>query len=125
MTNTLINENAREFILYETQNNETNKFQELKLIFNIKTKKKYKEIIDEHIIVDKNIRNGEAVLKNTRITVDDVSCILYETRGKKNQLEYIYEQYPSLTNKEQILAALLYSIKNTNIFLILLSIIFS
>lgn len=126
MTNILTNESVRDFIFDDTKYESKNsKIKDIQLIYDVKVKQKYKDLINEYVVIDKDVRNGEATIKDTRITTEDIIYIVYESRNQKEQLKYIYEQYPSLTNKKQILAALLYSIKNTNFLKLIIAIIFS
>lgn len=126
MTNILTNESVRDFIFDDTKYESKNsKIKDIQLIYDVKVKQEYKDLINEYVVIDKDVRNGEATIKDTRITTEDIIYIVYESRNQKEQLKYIYEQYPSLTNKKQILAALLYSIKNTNFLKLIIAIIFS
>lgn len=107
MTNVLVEE------LMRAENYSINiknkKLEQIKLLFTIKYREnnKYNELIDKYIVCDKRIRDGEATIKGTRITVEDIVYITMEEESKKN----VYKQYPSIKNEEQILAALLYVVK--------------
>lgn len=126
MTNILTNENIRDAIFDERRNeNKGSKIRDIKLIYDVKTKKEYEEIINKYIVIDPNVRNGEATIKDTRITTEDIIYIIYYSSKEKDIFKYICEQYPSLTDKNQIMAALLYSIKNTNLLKLVIAILFS
>lgn len=75
-----------------------------------------KELIDKYIVKDKNIRNGKAVIKGTRITPQELLLITQEsfnTKPKNTEefIGYIKEQYPSIDSAEKIVAGLSYSIR--------------
>lgn len=111
MTNVLVADNLIELIGNEKESTDikNRKLEQIKFLFSIKYKenKKYNELIDKYIICDPNIRDGEATIKGTRITVEDIVYIIMEDNWKKD----IYKQYPSIKNEKQILAALLYVVK--------------
>lgn len=116
MTDTL-NNITEIFDTYETEKKETPRidalveFIKLKHIANAQEK-----IIDEYIVKDRNIRNGKAVIKGTRITPKELVLITQEAfKNKTNDIEkFIKEQYPSIDSIEKIVAGLAYEIKKTN-----------
>ena len=83
--------------------------------------------VQDKISKDKEIRNGKAIINGTRITPKELMfCIAEkinqdEKKGIETNYEgikkYLSEEYPSITNEEQIQAALYYTIKyEINIF---------
>lgn len=79
-----------------------------------------KELIDEYIIKDKNIRNGKPVIKGTRITPQELLLITQESfytkpKNAEEFIGYIKEQYPSIDSTEKIVAGLSYAIKKYSI----------
>lgn len=128
MTNVLINENIEDFFstksepeVKETRKINNRKFATILTFIKLKYSRAFDDIIKKYIVCDKNIRNGEATIKGTRITACDILYILSEARSDKKSIEYIYEQYPSITNKDQILAAILYMIKKTRTISMIIS----
>ncbi len=113
MTDTL-NNITEIFDTYETEKKETPRidafveFIKLKHIANAQEK-----LIDEYIVKDRNIRNGKAVIKGTRITPKELVLITQEAfKNKTNDIEkFIKEQYPSIDSIEKIVAGLAYEIK--------------
>lgn len=114
MTDILTMDNIKDFI-GETTTKEKNdsKLYFILLFLSIKFESKDK-IINKYIVKDKKIRNGKATIKGTRITTDDMLCIIAEANNEKDWKKYIFEQYPSIENLQQIEAALKYSIKKSN-----------
>lgn len=114
MTDILTMDNIKDFI-GETTTKEKNdsKLYFILLFLSIKFESKDK-IINKYIVKDKKIRNGKATIKGTRITTDDMLCIIAEANNEKDWKKYIFEQYPSIENLQQIEAALKYSIKKAN-----------
>lgn len=125
MTETL-NNITEIFDTYETEKRETPRidafveFVKLKRMANAQEK-----LIDEYIIKDRNIRNGKATIKGTRITSKELLLITQEAfeSKAKNIEEYIKEQYPSLDSIDKIVAGLAYEIKKLNIFKFILAIL--
>lgn len=116
MTDILTMDNIKDFIGETTTKEKNNsKLYYILLFLSIKFENKNK-MINKYIVKDKNIRNGKATIKGTRITTDDMLCIISEANSEKDLLKYIFEQYPSIENKEQIIAALKYSMKKVNTF---------
>lgn len=68
---------------------------------------------------NKNILNGKAVIKGTRVTPEAVFDYFFQTTKEKNNEESFYKQikadFPSLSN-EDLLAALVYAIIKSNLF---------
>ena len=58
------------------------------------------ELIRKNIVRDKSIRGGQPIIKGTRISPMDIYSILNEGTCKTRTIEYILEQYPSLSEKE-------------------------
>lgn len=115
--------NMQEYVI----NNKDSKIETIKNAIRIKTIDKYEEIINKNIIKDKEIRNGRATIKGTRITPKELMFCIAEkiNQDEKKGIEtnykeirkYLSEEYPSITNEEQIEAALYYTIKyEINIF---------
>ena len=115
--------NMQEYVV----NNNDSKIENIKNAIRIKTVDKYEEIINKNIVKDKEIRNGRATIKGTRITPKElIFCIAEKINAdEKKRIEtnyegikkYLSEEYPSITNEEQIEAALYYTIKyEINIF---------
>ena len=71
---------------------------------------KVEEIIKNNIIKDKNICNGKAIVKDTRLTVENIVDAILEIRD----IEELMKNFPSITKEEQILAALAYDIKHAS-----------
>lgn len=125
MTDTL-NNITEIFDTYETEKKETPRidalveFIKLKHIANAQEK-----LIDEYIVKDRNIRNGKAVIKGTRITTKELILITQEAfKNKTNDIEkFIKEQYPSIDSIEKIVAGLSYEIKKTNTFKFILALL--
>lgn len=125
MTDTL-NNITEIFDTYETEKKETPRidalveFIKLKHIANTQEK-----LIDEYIVKDRNIRNGKAVIKGTRITTKELILITQEAfKNKTNDIEkFIKEQYPSIDSIEKIVAGLSYEIKKTNTFKFILALL--
>lgn len=111
MTDILVADNLIQLMKDEKDsvNTKNRKLEQIKFFFSIKYKenKEYDRLIKEYIVSDKKVRNGEAVIKGTRITVEDIVYIVRDENWKKD----IYKQYPSIQNEKQILAALLYVVK--------------
>lgn len=132
MTNILTDQNMKEFFpldFYKEQESKKKvKSTKLNLLLRflwLKHNKELYKIVEKNIVSDKNIRKGQPTIKGTRITVQDMMYILNDTIISGNDLEYIYEQYPSITDKKQVLAAILYDIKKTNSILMTFSIMCS
>lgn len=73
-------------------------------------------LIERNIEKNKNIRNGQVVIKGTRITPNELILIIDEVFDNKtlkteNALEYIQKEYPSIDSEEKIVAGIMYSIK--------------
>lgn len=124
MTNVLNICNMQEYV---SNDNKISKIDMIRDTIRIKTIDIYDEIIDKNIIKDKEIRNGKAIIKGSRITPKElIFCIAEKIeQDEKNGIEtnyegikkYLSEEYPSITNEEQIKAALYYTIKyEINIF---------
>ncbi len=121
MTETLTN--ITEFLdTYETEEkHETprlNAFIDFVKLKNIANEQK--ELINEYIVKDKNIRNGKPVIKGTRITPQELLLITQESFNAKPKnaeefIKYIKEQYPSIDSVEKIVAGLSYSIRKCSI----------
>ncbi len=73
----------------------------------------------------KEIRNGQTVLKGTRITTKEIFLIMSENEKGQNVYKYISEQYPSIDSEEKIFYGALYEIRKTNSLLFILRILFS
>lgn len=66
-------------------------------------------IVNKYIIKDKTINGGRYTIKGTRITPEDIGRLVeYENNVT---VEKILEEYPSLSNEEQILAGLFVHMK--------------
>lgn len=112
---------------YVKDSDKNSKIENIKSAIRIRTLDKYEEIINKNIVKDKEIRNGRATIKGTRITPKELMfCISEKIRQDEKQgietkfskiKEYLSKEYPSITNEEQIKAALYYTIKyDINIF---------
>lgn len=86
---------------------------------------KSKEKINQYIIKDKTIRNGQAILAGTRITTKELMTIISELKPEQDLMDYITKQYPSIDCKEKVLYGSLYEIKKMNLFFTILGIIVS
>lgn len=69
------------------------------------------QVMKEHIIKDKRICNGEATIKGTRLTVNNVVNMALEMED----ITEVMKNFPSITSEEQVLAALVYYIKHTSL----------
>lgn len=128
MTETLTNI-TEIFDTYETEKKETPRidafvdFIKLKRMANAQEK-----LIDEYIVKDRDIRNGKAVIKGTRITTKELMLITQEAFESKPKnidkfIKYIEEQYPSIDSIEKIVAGLAYEIKQLNTFKFIITIL--
>lgn len=73
-----------------------------------------KRILNEHIEKKKDVCNNQPVIKGTRITVEQAIDIIYENctkKGDKINFEAITQNYPSIQKEEQLIAAVLYYLK--------------
>ena len=68
------------------------------------------QLLKENIIKNKAINNGRSTIKGTRITPEDVWRII--DANKNVTIQTIYDEYPSLEKDEQILAAIIFYMKN-------------
>jgi uncharacterized protein (DUF433 family) len=73
-------------------------------------KSEYKKYIKENIIRNKKIRKGHPTIKGTRLTPEDIACLITKNEGKLSN-EDILKEYPSLSSEKQIDFALLYFIE--------------
>ena len=116
MTDILMAEDTINFISDSTldKKGKRGKFYIMCGLIEAKCNRKYNKLIKEHVIKDNHIKDGRAILKGTRITVEDVLYIAREAQinDEKNWQEYIFKEYPSIQNQEQILAAVVYFIKH-------------
>ena len=76
-------------------------------------------LIEKYIEKNKKIRNGQVVIKGTRITPNELILIINEvfddkTMKTENVFEYIQKEYPSIDSEEKIVAGIMYSIKKFN-----------
>ena len=108
-------ENVKDIQLKEKVNEKAKK---ITIFIAIKKSKELDRLVKEYIVKNKKIRDGKAVIKGTRITpVELMYCvdeILKENKNEKTFEEirdYLYEQYPSINNENQIKAAVSYIIK--------------
>lgn len=90
--------------------------------------KQRNEIIQNFTEKNKKIRNGQIVIKGTRITPEELMLIVDEAFNEKkddiNSLcNFIKEQYPSIDSKEQIIAGISYNIRKMNTLKFILGII--
>ena len=67
-----------------------------------------KELVNKHIIKDKTINSGRATIRGTRVTPEDIGRVLVYKDNVK--VKDILDEYPSLTNEEEVLAGLIYFI---------------
>ena len=115
--------------------NKDSKFEYIKTIISIKISRRYNRIIKNNIVKNKEIRNGKATLKGTRITPEELTLFVadkieMDKQENKNTKykdieKYLFEEYPSISNIEQIKAALYYVIKHDiNIFQYIFVILF-
>lgn len=116
MTDILTTENTINFInnnTLEEKKQKRGRFSSMYELLEIKYNKKYNKLIEKHIEKNNEIKDGRAILKGTRITAEDILYITEEAQinHEKNWLEYIFKEYPSIQNQEQVLAAILYLIK--------------
>lgn len=65
-----------------------------------------KGIVSKYIIKEKTINLGRATIKGTRVTPEDIGRILLS--NENITIKDIIEEYPSLSNEEQVLAGLIY-----------------
>lgn len=114
MTNVL--NNAENIIdTYEEKKNVISKkpsmLEDILLYVRIKqlTNAKYvKQLTKKYIVKDKTINSGRATIRGTRVTPEDIGRILMHKSDVK--VKDILDEYPSLTNEEEVLAGLLYFI---------------
>lgn len=77
------------------------------------------ELMKKYIIKDKTINSGRATIKGTRVTPEDIGKALFI---KENMdVKDIIQEYPSLTNEEEVLAGLIYYINKISLIKILFS----
>lgn len=72
-----------------------------------------KEKIAEYTERNKKIRNGQAIIKGTRITTKELMMIMTEEK-EEDVIEYILKQYPSIDCKEKIIYGALYEMNKEN-----------
>lgn len=68
------------------------------------------KIIKENIIKDKRINQGRATIKGTRITPEDIGRIIENETNVT--LEKIRDEFPSIENKDQVLAGVFVFMKD-------------
>lgn len=115
MTNVLVN--AENIIgTYEEEkdidNKKSSKLELVLLYFRMKdviNDKDAQELVKEYIIKDKTINSGRATIKGTRVTPEDIGRIL--VKKENMSIKDIIEEYPSLDEEKQVLAGLMYYIK--------------
>ena len=108
MTDILIN--TEEMINSYVENKMPSIFDVISLYFRVKeaiNTDKAKELMKNYIIKDKTINSGKATIKGTRLTPEDIGRALENCKT----IEGIMEEYPSLSNKEEVHAALFYYMK--------------
>lgn len=100
---------------YENEHLEKNdrftKVESILLVYRMKkiVKSEYaQKLIKENIIKDKTINEGRYTIKGTRVTPEDIGRIITE---EKVTAEKIFEEYPSLEKKEQLLAGMFFYMK--------------
>ena len=77
-------------------------------------------IVNEHIIKDKTIKSGTPIIKGTRIS----TCDIMKMTTYFNNVEDISDNFPSITNEKQILAAIVYEVRNMSYLKNLFGILF-
>lgn len=93
------------------KNNEITKVEIILIVYKMKKiiKSEYaQKIIRENIIKDKTINEGRYTIKGTRVTPEDIARTVC---SKEMSFEDIFEEYPSLDNQNQIMAALFFYIE--------------
>lgn len=108
-------ENVKDIEVEEKANEKANK---IALFIAIRKSKELNELVNKYIVKNKEIRDGKAVIKGTRITpIELMYCVAEVLKNNKNEKtfeeirDYLYEQYPSINNENQIKAAISYVIK--------------
>ena len=107
-------ENVKDIDLQEKNNEKAKK---IAIFLAIKKSKEINKLVNKHIVMNKTIRGGKAVIKGTRITPLELMYCMAEVLDDNEDInfeeikEYLYKQYPSITNEEQIKAAIFYVIK--------------
>lgn len=123
MTDVLSLYNMQEIVGKKIESEKLTKNEKLNSIITVINVKKSKEIdsfIEKNIVFDPNIRDGKATIKGTRITPKELILATSELLNEKENQEvtfkmikdYLCEQYPSITKKSQIEAAIYYLLKN-------------
>lgn len=104
--------NIQELMDNNQKKSKNEKINIIRSIVRMKTSTQVKKIIRQYISIDKKIRYGKATIKGTRITPKELilatSEICDENLTFEKIKEYLYEQYPSITNQQQIEAAVYY-----------------
>ena len=110
-----IAEDIEDIELKEKTNEKANK---IALFIAIKKSKDLDKLVNEYIIKSKEIRDGKAIIKDTRITpIELMYCVAEKIKEDKKEKtfeeirDYLYKQYPSINNENQIKAAVSYIIK--------------
>lgn len=82
---------------------------------------KSKEKINKYVGRNNNVRNGQVIIKGTRITTKELLSIMSEysnneeiSKEYKNVYDYIFTQYPSIDNESQIIYGILYEVLKMN-----------
>lgn len=70
----------------------------------------FDSLVKEYIVKDKGIKSGVSIIKGTRISTNDILRMIAD--GYK--VEEIQEEFPTINDERQLLAALVYEIRKKN-----------
>lgn len=70
----------------------------------------FDKIVKDNIVTDKNIKSGTPIIKGTRISTNDIMRILTDDY----EIEDIMKNFPTIKSEEQIIAAMVYEIREWN-----------
>ncbi len=89
-----------------------NTWHEYKILRNMAKNSKFDNLITEFITTDKAINSGKSIVVGTRISTSDIMRMIFDGYSPNE----ILENLSNISDEKQILAAIIYEIRNTHFF---------
>lgn len=71
---------------------------------------RFDSVVKEYVVKDIKIKSGVPIIKGTRISTKDIMRMILDGYD----IDEILENFPSIENDKQILAAIIYEVRNIN-----------